>query len=98
MTNREKVLTASLVGRHFETDREKFIAAIESPEFRYTRARNPSRADGTWTTTDDLWFIVYGVTEERAYTHSLAALPYAEATQILDEHKKVFPLSPTEGL
>ena len=36
MTNREKVLTASFMDRHFETDREKFIAAINSPEFRYT--------------------------------------------------------------
>ena len=80
------------------TDREKFIAAINSAEFEYTRARNPSRADGTWSTTADLWVFAYGTTPEREYIHSLGALPYAEATQILDEHKKAFPLSPTEGL
>ena len=80
------------------TDREKFIAAINSEGFEYTRARNPSRADGTWSTTADLWVFAYGTTPEREYIHSLGALPYAEATQILDEHKKVSPLSPTEGL
>ena len=80
------------------TDREKFIAAINSAGFEYTRARNPSRADGTWTTTDDLYIFAYGSHPKEGYIHSLAALPYAEATQILDDHKKVFPLSPTEGI
>ena len=69
------------------TDREKFIAAINSAEFEYTRARNPSRADGTWTTTDDLYIFAYGTTPEREYIHSLGALPYAEATRFFHYHQ-----------
>ena len=79
------------------TDRQEFIAAINSPEFRYTRAKNPSHPMGQWRTTNDLIIFAYGCAPE-GHTHCLASLPYAEATQILDEHKKVFPLSPTEGL
>lgn len=79
------------------TDREEFISAINSKEFCYTRARNPSHPTGQWQSTNDLIVFVYGRAPE-GHIHSLAALPYAEATQILDDHKKVFPLSPTEGI
>lgn len=84
---------------------QQFKDALKHPKFCYTRARNPSRMDGTWSTTDDLVVFVYCI-DETGVKRSHAGLPYKEAIPLMDEYNKsrgrrvaqAFPLSPTEGL
>lgn len=76
---------------------QQFKDALTHPKFCYTRARNPSRMDGNWTTTDELVIFVYCI-DEGGIKRSHGGLPYNEAIPIIDEMRKSFPLSPTEGL
>lgn len=76
---------------------QQFKDALRHPKFCYTRARNPSRMNGTWSTTDDLIVFVYCI-DETGVKRSHAGLPYKEAIPLIDEYNKAFPLSPTEGL
>jgi len=76
---------------------QEFKDALAHPKFCYTRARNPSRMNGTWSTKDDLVIYVYCIGKGGVKT-SHANLPYNQAIPIIDEMEKSFPLSPTEGL
>ena len=76
---------------------KEFKDALNHPKFCYTRARNPSRMNGTWTTTVDLVVYVYCIDDDGVKC-AHGGLPYNEAIPIMDEMKKSFPFSPTEGL
>ena len=80
-----------------QDDVKKFKDALNHPKFCYTRARNPSRMNGTFATTDDLVVYVYCI-DDHGVKCSHGSLSYNEAIPIMDEMKKSFPFSPTEGL